>query len=57
MKRLMRLLREPLLHFLAIGGLIFLLFAAVDDTRDVPTDVIVVTPERIDQLTAGFRSV
>ncbi len=27
MKLLMRLLREPLLHFLAIGGLIILLFA------------------------------
>jgi hypothetical protein len=57
MKLLMRLLREPLLHFLAIGGLIFLLFTAVDDTRDAPTDVIVVTPERIDQLAAGFSSV
>lgn len=57
MKLLMRLLREPLLHFLAIGGLIFLLFAAVDDTRDAPTDVIVVMPERIDQLAAGFSSV
>jgi len=52
-----RLLREPLLHFLAIGGLIFLLFAAVDDTRLAPTDVIVITPERIDQLAAGFNSV
>ncbi len=28
MKHLLRLLREPLLHFFAIGGLIFLLFAA-----------------------------
>ena len=34
MKRLMRLLREPLFHFLAIGGLIFALFAAVDDTGE-----------------------
>ncbi|MCZ6771899.1 MAG: peptidyl-prolyl cis-trans isomerase, partial [Proteobacteria bacterium] len=53
----MRLLREPLLQFLAIGGLIFLLFAAVDDTRDAPTDMIVVTPERIDRLAAGYSSV
>ncbi len=29
MKLLLRLLREPLLHFLAIGGLIFVLFAAM----------------------------
>jgi len=57
MKLALRLLREPLLHFLAIGGLIFLLFAAVDDTRETPADVIVVTPERINQLAAGFRSV
>ena len=27
MQHLVRLLREPLLHFLAIGGLIILLFA------------------------------
>ncbi len=57
MKRLMRLLREPLFHFLAIGGLIFLLFAAVDDTGEAPADVIVITPGRIDQLAAGFSSV
>jgi hypothetical protein len=57
MKLLQRLLREPLLHFLAIGGLIFLLYAAVDDSREAPAEVIVVTPERIDQLAAGFSSV
>ena len=57
MKLLMRLLREPLLHFLAIGGLIFLLFVVVDDTRGTPTDVIVVTPARIDQLAAGYSAV
>lgn len=57
MKLLMRLLREPLFHFIAIGGLIFLLFAAVDDAGEAPADVIVITPERIDQLAAGFSSV
>ena len=57
MKLLKRLPQEPLLHFLAIGGLIFLLFAAIDDRRQAPTDVIVITPERIDQLAGGFRSV
>ena len=57
MKLLLRLSQEPLLHFLAIGGLIFLLFAAIDDTRQAPTDVIVITPERIDQLAARFSSV
>ena len=58
MKRLMRLLREPLLHFAAIGGLIFLLFGAVDDTPEAPpANVIVITPGRIDQLAAEFRSI
>ena len=58
MKQMMqRLLREPLFHFIAIGGLIFLLFAAVDDTGESPADVIVITPGRIDQLAAGFSSV
>jgi hypothetical protein len=57
MKHLPRLLREPLLHFLAIGGLIFLLFAAVVDTREAPADVIVVGPERIERLARGFQAV
>ncbi len=57
MKLPQRLLREPLLHFFAIGGLIFLLFAAIDEPRERPADVIVVTPERIDRLAAGFGSV
>ncbi len=57
MKHLPQLLREPLLHFFAIGGLIFLLFVAVNDSRETPADVIVVTPARIDRLAAGFRSV
>ncbi len=36
MKLALRLLREPLLHFLAIGSLIFALFAAVDNTGEAP---------------------
>ncbi len=56
-KLLLRFVREPLLHFFAIGGLIFLLFVAIDDKGEAPADVIVVTPERIDQLAARFKSV
>jgi hypothetical protein len=56
-RRLGRLLREPLLHFAMIGGLIFLLFAAVNDTRETPANVIVITAGRIDQLAASFSSV
>jgi hypothetical protein len=57
MKLLLRLLREPLLHFLAIGGLIFVVYTAINDRGEAPADVIVITPERIDQLAAGFNSV
>lgn len=57
MNLLMRLLREPLLHFLVIGGFIFLFYAAVDETRESPADVIVIGPARISQLAAGFNSV
>lgn len=56
-RRLGRLLREPLLHFAMIGGLIFLLFATVNDTRETPANVIVITAGRIDQLAASFSSV
>ncbi len=57
MKLLQRFLREPLLHFLAIGGLIFLLFVAVEGTGPRPTDTIVIGPERIERLATGFQSV
>jgi hypothetical protein len=56
MNRLARLLREPLLHFLAIGGLIFLLFAALAEPSPSPTDTIVIEPERIEQLATRFQS-
>jgi len=46
-----------MLHFAVIGGLFFALFAAVDDSREQPADVIYISPERIDQLAAGFSSV
>jgi hypothetical protein len=57
MRLIARLLREPLLHFLAIGGLIFLLFGALAEPRPGPTDTIVVGPERIEQLATGFQAV
>jgi hypothetical protein len=49
MNLLMRLLREPLFHFAVIGGLIFALYAAVDDTVETSVDVIFIVPERIDR--------
>ena len=57
MKLLLRLLREPLLHFLAIGGLIFVLFAAMSEPGPEPADTIVVGPARIEQLARGFQAV
>ncbi|MCP4381513.1 MAG: peptidyl-prolyl cis-trans isomerase, partial [Hyphomicrobiales bacterium] len=57
MTYLSRLLREPLLHFFIIGGLFFAAFAAVSDRQPPPADVITITPERIEQLVAGFTSV
>jgi len=54
---LVRLLREPLVHFLAIGALMFAVFAAMNEASEPPPDVIVITPERIDQIAAGFESV
>ncbi len=57
MKHLARLLREPLFHFLAIGGLIFLLYGVVAAPTAEPTDTIIVGPERVEQLAAGFQAV
>ena len=54
---LQRFLREPLLHFIIIGGLFFLLYTAVNDVSENPTAVILITPERIVQLEAGFNGV
>jgi len=57
MASLMRLLREPLLHFLVIGGLIFGLYAATHENQARSAGEIVITPQRIAQLAAGYRSV
>ncbi len=54
---LLRLLREPLFHFLAIGALMFAVFTAMNGANEPPPDVIVITPGRIDQIAAGFESV
>jgi len=57
MKHLARLLREPLFHFFAFGGLIFLLFVAVSGQTQEPVGTIVIEPERIEQLGTGFQGV
>ena len=57
MKPISRLLREPLVHFLIIGGLLFALYTALTGPGPAPRDTIVVAPERIEQLAARFERV
>lgn len=57
MKKLMRLLREPLFHFLVIGGLLFGLYMAVSGPTPTPANKIVIGPDRIAQLAAGYEAV
>jgi len=51
------LMGGDLLHFIAIGGLFFLIYTAVNDTYGNSTDTIFVTPERISQIRAGINGV
>ena len=59
MKNLMlRLLREPLLHFLIIGGLMFVAYDAMNPSASAPPpDVIVISPKSIERIRAGFVGV
>lgn len=52
-----RLLREPLMHFLAIGISLFLVFGLVSEPGPDPADTIVVGPDQIEQLKAGYQAV
>ena len=57
MNDLMRLLREPLFQFLIIGGLLFALYTVVSDPAPAPINQIVIEPERVAQLAAGYEAV
>lgn len=51
-----RLLREPLVHFAAVGLLLFAMWQATRSSRgDGGSDRIVVTAGQIEQFSAGFR--
>jgi hypothetical protein len=54
---LQRLVREPLLHFIAIGGLFFLIYSAVNEPYDNSIEKILISPERISQIENRFSSV
>src|SRR5262245_41354326 len=51
------LLREPLVQFLAIGGLLFLLFEWTPGRSPAGSTRIVVTPALVDRLAAGYARV
>jgi len=53
--RMMKLVREPLFHFLALGGALFLLFGLVDDSAGTRADRIAVTADQIDRLAEGWE--
>ena len=54
--QLWRLLREPLLHFCLIGGLIYIVFGLINDNQELADNVIVVSSERVFQLRSLFES-
>jgi hypothetical protein len=51
---LTRLLREPLLHFLLLGGVLFAVFGRSGSTAAVDDPQIVVSDADIDRMAAGF---
>ncbi len=51
----MKLLKEPLLQFLALGAGLFLLYGLVDDSGGHSPDTIVVTAGQTERLAEGFR--
>ena len=50
-----RYLHEPLVHFLVLGGLIFLLYAYLNDGFTPQEEKIVISPAKIEQLTFIWR--
>lgn len=52
-----RLLREPLVHFITIGGLMFVVYAAMNEQPETPPEMIVISSGRIDQLKSSFSAV
>lgn len=55
MSKLRRLLREPLLHFLLIGALLFVVFALRQQPETQSSNRIVVDAGQVEQLAAQFR--
>ena len=51
----MKWIREPLLHFLALGAGLFVLFAVVGDSEEGERDRITVSAAQVELLAAGFE--
>lgn len=49
-----QLLTEPLVHFLAVGALLFLLFGLTSESADEPADRILVSNGDVERLSAQF---
>lgn len=49
-----RLVREPLVHFLVLGAIVFAAYHALNRTGEPEPDKIVVTPARVEQLAGLF---
>ena len=54
MKRMQKLLREPLVHFLLIGAVLFLSFGLTQQRSGNASDRIIVSASEVEQLTAQF---
>ena len=54
---IMRLLREPLLHFFAVGGLVFVFYANAGNRAENSPDVIDISAAQVEQLATQFSSV
>src|SRR4029450_8049258 len=50
----MKLLHEPLVHFLLLGAMLFGVFALVGDRGSARASQIVVTPGHLEHLTVSF---
>ena len=50
-----RLCREPLVHFLSIGALLFVFYGLIGDVEREAPDRIVVSASQIEQLAGGFK--
>ncbi len=49
-----KILREPLVHFLLLGAVLFLLYGLVSDRAGGDSNEIVITPGHVEHLVAGF---